>query len=79
MSLSASLCFSTFKRGGDTISRKLKRFKKGSKEAKRFMAKLRRIKKGTTKRRKRTYRNALYPKRRRRRKKRRKRSRDELI
>ena len=74
--MSASLYSSTFKRGGDSISRKrkLKRFKKGSKEAKRFMAKLRRIRKGTTKRRKRTYRDSLYPRRRRR-----KRSSGELI
>ena len=49
--------------------RKLKRFIKGSKEAKRYMARLRGIKSGRIKERKRTYRNGLFSSRGRRRKK----------
>ena len=43
--------------------RKLKRFIKGSKEAKRYMARLRGIKSGRVKERKRTYRDGLYTRR----------------
>ena len=46
--------------GRRPAKRKLKRFVKGSKEAKRYMRQMRQIRKGTLKERRRTYRDGLY-------------------